>query len=288
MRRLILIILALATLLPSLAQAYDVLVLQSGRNPGYEEALAGFRTGSKVSERLIVLSDYAEVDVVRIVREDRPKLILTLGDAALKEARKIRQTPVVALMSLGIHDTKASPPNLTGIGMFAPPEGYIRLFKAMNAKRIGVIYNPARSGWYLQLAQKSAQEAGITLVSREVTAPRQTIEQLTTLAGKVDAIWMLPDTMAVTRESSEAYFRFGQQHSVPVVSFAAGYLGLGAATVLEIDRTGLGRQAAKMVTSILDGADTNSTAPVFPKEIKFKSNSSVLKRLGQLLTENFF
>ncbi|MDO9066882.1 MAG: ABC transporter substrate binding protein [Deltaproteobacteria bacterium] len=288
MRRLILIILALATLLPSLAQAYDVLVLQSRRDAGYEEALAGFRTGSKVSERLIVLSDYADVDVVRIVREDRPKLILALGDAALKEARKIRQTPVVALMSLRIHDKKASPPNLTGIGMFAPPESYIRLFKAMKTERIGVVYNPARSGWYLQLARKSAREAGITLESREVKTPQETIEQLATLAGKVDAVWMLPDSVAVTRESSEAYFRFGQQHSVPVVSFAAGYLGLGAATVLEIDRTGLGQQAAGMVTAILDGADTNSTAPVFPKEIKFKSNSSVLKRLGQSLVENFF
>ena len=53
MRRLILLILALATLLPSLAYAYDVLILQSGRNPAYEEALKGFRAGTGVSQRLI-------------------------------------------------------------------------------------------------------------------------------------------------------------------------------------------------------------------------------------------
>ena len=82
---------------------------------------------------------------------------------------------------------------------------------------------------------------------REVSAPRETLEQLATLAGKVDALWMLPDSTAVTRETTEAYFRFGQQQTVPVVSFAANYLGLGAAAVLEIDRIAMGRQADAMV-----------------------------------------
>ena len=280
MRRLILLILALATLLPSLALGYDVLILQSGRNPAYEEALKGFRAGTGVSQRLIVLSDYAEVDVIRIVREDRPQLILAIGDAALKEARKVRQTPVVALMTLGIRDTKGAPANLTGVEMFASPEKYIALFQEMKAKRIGVIYNPDRSGWYLRLAQKSAQEASITLVTREVTAPRDMIQQLTTLVGKVDALWMLPDSTAVTRETTEAYFRFGQQYSIPVVSFADGYLGLGALAILEIDRAGLGLQAAKMVTAVLNGDTARNTVPVFPKLIRKKSNPAVQNRLG--------
>ena len=119
MRRLLLLILALATLLPSLAQAYDVLVLQSRRDPAYEEVLKGFRAAATASQRMIVLSDYAEVDVVRIVREDRPELMLAVGDTALTAARKIQQTPVIAVMSLGIHNQKASQTNLTGIGMFA-------------------------------------------------------------------------------------------------------------------------------------------------------------------------
>ena len=72
-------ILVMATLLPVLAQAYDVLVLQSRRDPAYEEVLKGFNNVLKVSKRVIVLSDYAEVDVVRIVREDQPSLILTLS-----------------------------------------------------------------------------------------------------------------------------------------------------------------------------------------------------------------
>jgi len=284
MRRLILLILALATLLPSLAYAYDVLILQSGRNPAYEEALKGFRAGTGVSQRLIVLSDYAEVDVIRIVREDHPQLILAIGDAALKEARKARQIPVVALMTLGIRDTKGAVANLTGVEMFAPPEKYIALFQEMKAKRIGVICNPDRSGWYLRLAQKRAQDAGITLVTREVKEPRETIQQLASLAGKVDTLWMLPDSTAITRETTEAYFRFGQQHSVPVVAFAEGYLGLGALAVLEIDRAGLGRQTAEMVTATLNGDNAMNAIPLFPKATNKKCNQAVGKRLGILLS----
>lgn len=280
MRRLILLILALATLLPTLAQAYDVLVLQSRRDAGYEEVLKGFRADSRASQRVVVLSDYAEVDVVRIVREDRPKLILAVGDAALNAARKIQQTPVVAVMALGIHSLKASHPNITGIGMFVPPERYMDLFLAMNTRRIGVIYNPAKCGWYLRLARQAAEAAGIELVTREVSAPRETVEKLAALDGKVDALWMLPDSTALTRETTEAYFRLGQQHSVPVISFAANYLGLGAAAVLEIDLVAMGRQAGAMVAALLGRNLMDSVPFGFPSVVTVKANPSVLRHLG--------
>jgi putative ABC transport system substrate-binding protein len=288
MRRLILIILALATLLPSLAQAYDVLVLQSRRDPGFEEVLKSFRTGRNATQRVIVLSDYAEVDIIRIVREDRPKLILALGDAALTAARKVPQTPVVAVMSLGIHNKKNSQRNLTGVGMFAPPERFIKMFRAMKTGRVGVIYNPAKSGWYLRLARQAADEAGIELVTREVSEPRDTVERLSTLAGKVDALWMLPDSIAVTRETTEAYFRFGQQQAVPVISFAANYLGLGAAAVLEIDRAAMGRQADAMVAALLKGSSIESLPLGFPSGTTVRTNPRVLRRLSVSFNEDEF
>jgi len=280
-----LLILALATLFPSLSQAYDVLVVLSRRNPAYDEVLKGFRFEQKTSLRLLVLADYAEIDIVRIVSEDRPRLILTVGDAALKAARKVQNTPVVALMAVGIHNRKSAQPNLTGIVMYAPSEQYINMFKALKIRRIGVLCNPARSGWYLRQARQAAEEAGIELVVREVSAPRETIGKLTALSGRVDALWMLPDSTAVTRETTEAYFHFGQQQGIPVVSFAGNYLGLGAAAVLEIDLVALGRQADAMVTALLKG---DSSPLAFPNGITVKTNSSVLKRLGSSFNESDF
>ena len=280
MRRLLLIILALASLLPSLAHAYDILILQSRRDPAYKDVLKGLNTAHNASQRVLVLSDYAEVDVVRIVREDRPRVILAVGDAALTAARKVQQTPVVAVMSLSIHNRKTAQNNLTGIGMFAPPERYMSMFQNMKTRRVGVLYNPAKCGWYLRLARLAAEEAGIELVTREVFAPREIIGQLATLNGKVDALWMIPDVTAVTRETAEAYFHFGQQQAVPVVSFATNYLGLGAAAVLEMDRIAIGRQADAIIAELLRGGSTDSIPLGFPRGIAIKTNATVLKRLS--------
>jgi putative ABC transport system substrate-binding protein len=285
MRRLILLILALALLMPSLAQAYDLLVLQSQRNPAYDEVLKGFNSGQHVSRRVIVLSDYAEVDLIRIVREDRPALILTVGDAALKAARKVRNIPVIALMSLGIHGLKGAQSNLTGISMFVPPENYCSLLQQMKVRRVGIVCNPSQSGWYLRQARQAAEKVGIRLVVREVATPRDTLTQLATLAGKVDALWMLPDVTAVTRETAEAYFHFSQQQTVPVVSFAAGYLGLGAAAVLEIDRSAVGRQANAMVSALLAGSSIEAMPLSFSQGVRLKTNPTILSRFGLSLAD---
>jgi putative ABC transport system substrate-binding protein len=254
---------------------YDILVLQSRRDPGYEEALKGFRSGNNHSQRTVVLSDYAEVDVVRIVREDRPRMILAVGDAALKAARTVGQTPVVAVMALGVGAQR----NATGITMFAQPELYCRLFTRMKVQRVGIVHNPARTGWYLSQARRAAERAGINLVVREVTSPRQTVAGLSSLAGKVDAVWMLPDVTAVTRETAEAYFHFAQNENIPVISFAASYLGLGAAAVVEIDRAELGRQARDMAAVLLDGGNIPDS-PQAPRGTHYKANPGVLTKLG--------
>lgn len=280
MRRLILCIAALVLLLPSLALSYDVLVLQSKHNPAYDEVLKGFGAGQDISRRVVVLSDFDEVDVVRIVREEHPRLILAIGDNAVSAARPVRTIPVVALMSLSLHRLKPLVPNLTGIGMFVDPERYLHLFRDMKVRRVGVVYNPARSAWYLHQALSVAQQAGISLVLREVSNSRDTLAQLASLEGKVDALWMLPDSMAVTRETTEAYFYFSLQQSVPVISFASSYLGLGATAVLDLDRRALGRQAREMVADLLEGDRLTNIPLSYPKGVILKTNYTVLKRLG--------
>jgi putative ABC transport system substrate-binding protein len=280
MSRFILIILTLGTLIPSLSQAYDVLVLQSRRDPAYEEVLKGFRSVQKSSLRILVMADYAEVDVVRIVREDHPRLILAVGECALTAARKVQNTPVITLMSLAIHNQNMRQPNLTGIGMFAAPERYMTVFKSMKTRRIGVIHNPAKTRWYLQQARRTAEKAGIELVVREVAAPRDTLPQLSSLNGKVDALWMLPDTTAVTRETTEAFFLFSQEQGIPAVSFAGAYLGLGAAAVIDIDWTDVGRQAGSMAETILRGGKPADIPLELPRCHSPKTNAGVLKRLG--------
>lgn len=90
---------------------------------------------------------------------------------------------------------------------------------------------------------------------------------------------MLPDLTAVTREATEAYFRFGRENSVPVISFAGSYIGMGAAAVLDIDRHALGRQEEGNLASTLLSGERVGPPVIFPAKTVLKRNSSVLKLL---------
>ncbi len=262
--------------LPALAT--DVLILQSSQSPAYMEALRGFRIAFTGSSNTIVIADYAELDAVRLVKEERPKLVLAVGDNALAACRKVRQVPVISLMSLSLTLAKTTNPNIGGVGVVASPERYLSLFKAIGKLRVGVLYDPRRSDGYLKRAQHAARRLGIDLVTREVRNPKDTVSRLEQLKGSVDALWMIPDTTAVTLENLDAYFRFSLEQQVPLVTFASQYLGKGALAALEADRLDLGSVVVEQISRLLGRAGEPWVAD--PRKLRLSTNASVASKLG--------
>ncbi len=261
------------------ATAADVLIVQSGRSTAYEESVRGFRSAHKGTVQTVVLSDYAEVDVVRLVKEEQPRLVLAVGDAALAASRKVSQVPVVGLLAPSLNLAKRPVGSVSGVGVLPPPERYLELCRTLGAKRVGVIHDPDRTGLYLKRARQAANRFGIELVVREVRAPRETLARLEQLKGAVDALWMLPDATAVTAETLEGWFLFSLQQKVPVVTFSEQYLAKGAAVSLDVDRADLGRQAAELADSLLNGAASRSTWPD-ARKVTVHTNETVGKNLG--------
>ncbi len=276
MRALILLI-ALSILSAMPAFAADVLIVQSGRGVAYTEALRGFSEVYQGSTQTIVLADYAEVDVVRLVKEEQPRLVLAVGDKALEASRKVRAVPVVSLLALSYNLAKEPTGPVSGVGMLPAPERYLEVCKGMGTKRVGVIYDPTRTGYYLKRARLAAQQAGIELVARDVRTPREALVKLEQLKGAVDAIWLLPDTTAVATEIVEAYFLFSMQHKVPIIAFSEQYLAKGAVVALEVDRSELGRQAAELANARLKGG---AKQVVDARKAPLRTNNSVVQKLG--------
>jgi putative ABC transport system substrate-binding protein len=268
-------LLLLLLLLPQAAYAYDLLVLQSLHEKGYEEAVRGLKRSCQASMRKLVLSDYLETDIVRIVREENPRLVVAVGDRALAVAQRLRGVPILYMMALNARPGQLS----TGVGMQLEPHRYLAVFDSLGARRVGVVYDPARSGPYLRRAQQLARRSGVELVLREVRAPRETPAMLESLRGKVDAVWMLPDLTAVSPASTEAYFLFSQGEMVPVVTFADVYLSLGGAVALGIDRFDIGKQLGEMAQSVLNGARVEELPPQAPRRVLLRANDGVLRRL---------
>jgi putative ABC transport system substrate-binding protein len=278
LRYLLLSILALLLALP--AYAADLLLLvQSQSRPAYEQAVRLIQNGCAGGAETLVMSDYAEFDLGRIVREEQPRLVIVVGDQALKEARKLRRVPVVFSMALDINE-KTLGENVTGVTMNVSPDNYLKLFKKLQLQRIGVLYDPRHSGAYLARARKAAAGSGVELVAIEVRSPREVPAALARLKEHgVSGIWMLPDSTAVSQENVDAYFLFAQKQSLPVISFARGYLAKGALAVLEVSRQMIGEQSCSLVKKLRNGTPASELPVVDVRETTLFTNDNVAAKL---------
>lgn len=274
--------LCIALLLVNLtaARAAEVLVLQSNRSSGYSEALRGFNTAFKGGQRTVVLSDYAEIDVERIVREERPRLVVALGDRALSAAKKLREVPVVTMLALAHGSRKNHADNVGGVAMLPAPEQYMKLLISLGVKRFGVLYDPAKTGRYLKRIEQDARHLGLQLVAEPVGDPRDIQAKLEKMKGSVEALWMLPDSTVFTTVNLEAFILFSMTNRVPVVTFSSYYLKNGAAASLDIDYHDIGVQAGELTVSLLNGGGLRKVPTVDPRRTVLRINESVIRKLG--------
>ncbi|HBA89339.1 MAG TPA: ABC transporter substrate-binding protein [Geobacter sp.] len=280
MRYLSLLIMAVIMALQAPAWGAEILVLQSSRSQAYEKALRGFRSTCKLTEQTLVMTDFAEIDVQRMVREERPRLVLAVGDKALEACRKVREVPVVSMLALSLNLGKHSPGNVGGVAMTVAPEQYFRLFDALGAGRVGVLYNPKKTGLYLKRALAESRQRGLKLVAEPVHDPRELQSKLEMMKESVDALWMLPDSTVVTTVNLEAFLLFSMAHNVPTVTFTCEYLREGAAAALDIDPLDMGVQAGELALSLLRGGTSRKVPVLDPRKVQQHNNESVLRSLG--------
>lgn len=279
--QILILLTLLGMFLPVPAFCYDILLLQSLDDRGYNEAVRGFKKECSASSRTVVLSEYPLADVIRMAREEHPKIIVAVGERALDVASKVRDIPVLYMMVLSLRQRYG--PNQSGVTMWVDPSRYLAVFENGHAKRVGLLYDPNRSGNYVRKAQSAAKRFGIDIVAREVRSPKETPAMLDSLRGKVDALWMVPDLTAVSSETTEAYFLFSQGEMVPVITFSDVYLPMGGAVAVNIDRFDIGRQVGEMALSILGGTPVEDIAPQTARKSTLKWNAVVLRKLKFVL-----
>jgi putative ABC transport system substrate-binding protein len=277
LRYLLLSILTLLLAIP--ATATDLLIIQSQRRPAYDQAVLLIQNKCATGAETLVMSDYAEFDLGRLVREEQPRQVIVVGEQALKEARKLRRTPIVYTMALNV-DENSLGENITGVTMIASPDNYLKLFRKLQLHRIGIIFDPRRSGAYLKRARQAAAGFGIELVAKEVRSPREVPTALDRLKqSAVDGIWMLPDSTAVSAENVDAYFLFAQQQNLPVFSFARGYLAKGALAVLEVTREKMAEKSCSLLGKLRSGTPAAALPDVDVSEAILHTNESVAAKL---------
>ena len=278
MRVLVLAItLLLAAALPGWAA--DMLILQSSRDNAYSQAVSGFSTYYPGDARVVILSDYAEVDVVRLVKEEHAQTILAVGENALTACRKVREVPVVALLAPSVNHYKL-PGNVYGINILADPSKYIGLCQSMGKHRIGLLYDSKKSGRYVHQATQAAREAGVSIETLEVHDGHEVQAALGKLRGKVDALWVLPDSTVVSAVNMEAYILFSINNKVPIISYLKQHLRNGAAASLDVDFFDLGRQAGEICKQLERKGARGAPSVVAARKVLLNTNEGVMHKLG--------
>jgi len=266
------------------ASAADLLIIQSHRNQQFDQTVRQIEKRCGKKSQTYVMSDYAEFDLGRIVREENPRLVVAVGDKPLQEALKLRTTPVLYTMALTAEENRPRK-NISGISMHAAPENYLTLLRKLGLRSAGVVYNRKTNGAYVERARKLAAEYGIELVTTQIKSPREVASALARLKERnVDSIWMIPDTTAVTAETVDAYFLMAQTNNIPLISFSRAYLQKGALAVLEASRKKMSEQLCAVIDRLLGGADPAELPQEDIVEASLYTNDFIARKLNLTLS----
>jgi len=259
----------------------EILVVQNMRIKPYAEALEGFKTSLNGRFRDIQYTVLSAAEAAASIRERRPDLILAIGMEALQKVKRISHIPIVYIMVLNPSMVLDEVRNVTGVGMTIAPEKQLALFHRVlpGTRRVGLLYDPKKSGLFVKRAQSAARDLQLDLLSREVSHPKTVPEALKSLKGAVDALWMVPDTTVVTPETAELIMLFSLENAVPVCAFSAKYLEMGALMSLDVNASDMGRQAGGLAAKILSGTKVHDLPAVDAENPLITINAAVARKL---------
>ena len=289
-RKLFVILLfKLLILSPCIAEANPkVIVIQSLMIKPFEEALSGFKSVCDCKIERLTVSEMEGVDVVKEVLKIKPDIILTVGIDALSKVKKIKDIPIVYLMIPNPQSVISKEENITGVNMNIPPEKQLGLLQEVlyQVKRVGLLYDPSKTGFFVEKALYSSEKLEIKLVLKEVHNPKDVPSMLDSMKDEIDIFWMLPDTTVITPETVEYLFLFSLENKIPVLTFSDKYLDLGAMISVGIDAFDIGRQAGEIAKEILSGTNIKNLPRVDARKAVLTLNLKVAKKLGIRVNNN--
>ncbi len=261
-----------------------ILVIVSSNSPFYEPATKGFRDGLAQRE---VANDirltFDTLTLTGVVNADRhnidqrlhgnPDLICAIGsDAVLDLVSLHSKIPAVFCMilnpvSLGAASTVQKPGGeFTGTTLLVDPGKQLETLQIADpaVKRIGVLYtaDDPTSTSFLAMAASEARSLNIALVTRPVKSDQDIGGALKSMAGKVDAMWIIADPMSTDNAALTATANFTHSANIPMLGLSPITVAQGALIALSPNYQDLGDVTAEMAASILSGLAVPATTQV--------------------------
>ncbi|MGH7233554.1 MAG: ABC transporter substrate-binding protein [Nitrospiraceae bacterium] len=275
------------TVPPDSTDAHEIAVLKSADIAAYNQAVAGLKAELPDSSTITEYDMQGDVSrgrkLARKIRASDASVVITVGlKAALVAKLEIVDVPIIYCMVLDPAKYDLHAPNMTGISLQVP---IARQFGTMqlvlpNLKKIGVVYDPEKTGPFVEDARQVAKGLGFELVERQVSSEKELPAALRAIVSKVDAFWLIPDSTILTEESLRFVLSTALDRNVPVIGFSSEFVRNGALVGLSVNSEDIGKQAGAMARRILKGQNAAPPATVPPDRVRFALNLKTAKFLG--------
>ena len=285
-------IIFLCTFLLNACCAYaekTAIVIKSQNLSAYNEVVKGFQDEC-IKNNITIKSIYdlngkmkVGRKIVRKTRNQKPDIVLAIGVLAatvLKE--EIDDIPVVFCMVINHARFQLTESNITGISTEIAIEDQLKGFQSIlgSFKNMGVIYDPSKTGNIIEKAEKPVEDAGINLVKYEIDSSKNVSEAMGNLVGKIDALWLLPDSTVVTKKTFSLIKTTTLGNKIPLLCTSAVFVKAGALAAVSSDHKDVGRQAAGLARKILELSTSGSLGIVYPDHFRLTVNTDTAEKLG--------
>jgi len=250
-------------------------IVQIVEHPSLDAARQGFldllaENGYKEGENLVVNYENAQGDIPTLnsiaqnLANDKPDLILAIATPSAQAVANATKGTSIPVLFTAVTDPVAaglvesmdkSNTNLAGTTDMAPIREQIQLIKDIDpsVKTVGVIYNSGEVNSVVQvdLVKHIAKDLELNVVEAVATNSSEVDQAAKSLVGKVDAIYVPTDNVAVT--ALEAIIQVAEANKILLVSAEKDSVNRGTVATIGLDYYKLGRQTGEMALKILSG-----------------------------------
>lgn len=205
------------------------------------------------------------------------------GAAAATETIPVVFAAVSDPVAAGLVADPARPDgNVTGVSDAIHPANVLDLAEELTPgrKNYGVIYNTAEANSVNTARKAEAEMAkrGIAFREAVVSSAAEVVPAVNSLLGKVDAIYVPDDN--TTALAMPLLSQTAVEHGIPVYTAVDSLVRDGGLATSGINYTTLGRQVARMVIRVLEGAKISDTPVEVLHEVSVVVNRETAAALG--------
>ena len=273
--------------------AESIALIKSYDFAPYDAAMSGFMSAcsNDITEYNLDGEADGNARLVQEIKSDNPGLIVAIGVLAAQFARQeLGEFAVLYVMVPKLQTEGLTGDNIGGISLDIPIEQQLDVYRSMvkDLKAIGVIFDPQRSGHFIEEARKAAELKGLVLLAREVTSRKQVPAALRELLREeqIDALWMIPDETVVTPESFKFLLITSIENDLPFLAASDIFVKVGALASVTPDYMDLGRQSCELANALTTGEMTLAGMDtVAPAKVNLAINLKTAQQIGLSIPE---